>query len=106
MDTEERRKREKERRNDLFARRELGALLRLFSSLGITVAAGIVGFFFLGVFVERKALELGYRTGGALRIAFLLAGVGLSVYWAYLRIAKHIETFDGGASDGDGDAAS
>lgn len=94
MDAEEERKREKERRNDLFARRELGALLRLFSSLGITVALGIAGFFFLGILADRKALELGYRTGGAARVAFLLAGVALSVYWAYLRIARHLNEYD------------
>ncbi len=87
-------KKEKERRNDLFERRELGALLKLFSSLGVTVAVGIVGFFLLGLYLERKAAEWGWRTGGSIRIAFLLGGLALTVYWAYLRIARHLDKYE------------
>lgn len=85
---------DKELRNERFDRGELGALLRLFSSLGVTVAAGIVGFFLLGIYAERKAAEFGYPTGGVLRVAVLLVGLGLSVYWAYLRIVKHLDKYD------------
>lgn len=38
-------KRRKELANKRFAREEMGELLRLFSTLGVTVAVGIVGFF-------------------------------------------------------------
>ncbi|MCD8351532.1 MAG: AtpZ/AtpI family protein, partial [Planctomycetaceae bacterium] len=47
----------KERANTRFAREELGELLRLFSGLGITVAVGIVGFFLLGLWVDRHLQE-------------------------------------------------
>lgn len=87
-----------DRRNNRFAREELGDLLRLFSSLGITVALGIVGFFLLGVWGERRLADWGYPTGKWLRVGMLLVGLGLSVYWAYLRIARHLEKYedDGG----------
>ena len=88
-------KRDKERRNELFHREELGALLRLFSSLGLTVGFGILGFFLLGLYFERKVGEWGWYTGGAVRIAFLLGGLAVNVYWAYLRIARHLNKFDG-----------
>ena len=87
-------KRKKELRNRRFDRGELGALLKLFSSLGITVAFGIVGFFLLGLYVDRRLLEMGWNTRGVPRVVFLLAGLGLSVYWAYLRIAKHLEKYE------------
>ncbi len=92
MDEEE--KREKERLNDRFDRGELGALLKLFSSLGVTVAVGILGFFLLGLYLERKAGEWGWHTGGAVRIVFLLGGLAMTVYWAYLRIARHLDKYD------------
>lgn len=87
-------KRQKERDNQRFERGELGALLKLFSSLGITVAAGIVGFFLLGLYLDRKASAMGYETHGVPKIALLLLGVGLSVYWAYLRIARHLDKYE------------
>lgn len=91
MDTKNR---DKEIRNRRFAREELGDLLRLFSSLGITVAAGIVGFFLLGLWVDRKLAGLGYETYGVPRVVAVLGGVALVVYWAYLRIARHLEKYD------------
>ena len=79
-----------------FERGELGALLRLFSSLGITVTAGITGFFLLGLYLDNKLPGMGIETRGLAKIAFVLAGVALSIYWAYLRIVKHLETFETG----------
>ena len=92
----------KDRANKRFAREEMGELLRLFSALGVTVAVGIVGFFWLGLWVDRKVSDLGWRTYGVPRIVAVLFGVGVSVYWAYLRIARHLDKFsprDGGAED-------
>ena len=91
MDTD---KRDRERENKRFAREELGELLKLFSSLGITVAAGIVGFFLLGMWVDRKLTEMGWVTRGVPRILLLLFGLALTIYWAYLRIARHLEKFE------------
>lgn len=87
---------DKKKKNDNFAREELGALLRLFSALGITVAVGIAGFFFLGVYIDRKLSAMGYATRGLPRIGFLLFGLGMSIYWAYLRIARHLDKYDKG----------
>ncbi len=95
-------KRRRERENKRFAREEMGELLRLFSALGVTVAVGIVGFFWLGLWVDRKLSDLGWRTYGVPRLAAVLFGVGVSIYWAYLRIAKHLDKFaprDGGTED-------
>ena len=92
MDEDERG--EKERRNDLFNREELGALLKLFSSLGITVAVGILVFFLTGLYLERKAGEWGWHAGGTVRIAFLLGGMTATIYWVYLRIARHLDKYD------------
>ncbi len=89
----DREKGDSRRRNDLFGREELGDLLRMFSALGVTVAAGVTGFFLLGLWLEKKAVAWGYEVQGWLRIVFLLLGLGLSVYWAYLRIARHIDKY-------------
>ncbi len=93
-------KRRKERKNERFQREELGELLKLFSSLGITMAFGIVAFFLAGMWVDRQLTGMGHPTRGAGRIVFLLAGLGMSVYWSYLRIARHLKKFD--AKDRDG----
>lgn len=89
----EARKREKELANKRFAREELGELLRLFSSLGITVAVGILGFFWLGIRIDGKLTELGWQTRNLGRIIGLLLGLCLSLYWAYLRIVKHLQKY-------------
>ncbi len=91
MDTK---KLEKERRNKRFAREELGDLLRMFSSLGITVGAGIALFFWAGVWSEKKLADWGWPVGKWLRIGTLLLGLGLTLYWAYLRIARHLEKYE------------
>lgn len=93
MDTEKRR-RDKERENARFAREELGELLKLFSALGITVALGILGFFLLGLWVDRKLAAMGWHTYGAPRIVFTLLGLCLVIYWAYLRIARHLDKYE------------
>lgn len=86
-------KREKELANKRFAREELGELLRLFSSLGLTVCAGILGFFWLGILADGKLTEIGWNTRNLGRIIGLLFGLALSLYWAYLRIVKHLRRF-------------
>lgn len=103
MDTKSR---EKEKRNNRFAREEMGELLRMFSSLGVTVALGIVGSFLLGLWVDRKLAGIGYATYGIPRVLFLLGGVALTVYWAYLRIARHLEKFGEKGENGSPDASS
>lgn len=87
-------KREKELANKRFAREEMGELLRLFSGLGFTVVIGILGFFLLGVWADGKLAALGYNTRKLCRIAGLLFGLGMSMYWAYLRIMRHLDKFD------------
>ncbi|MCC8167560.1 MAG: AtpZ/AtpI family protein [Planctomycetes bacterium] len=72
----------------------MGALLRMFSNLGITVAVGIVAAFLLGIWLDNKLVEMGYVTRGAVRILCTLGGLGLTLYWAYLRIIKHLKTFE------------
>lgn len=86
-----------------FGREELGALLRLFSSLGITVAVGILGFFLLGLWLDRKFAAWGWQTYGAPRIVCVLLGVGLAVYWAYLRIARHLDKYEPRRRDEEGE---
>lgn len=86
--------RKPEKRGDPFAREELTALLRMFSSLGLVVTGCIVGFFLLGLHVARRATAMGWGGAGALRVIFLLAGVALGVYWAYLRILRHLDTYE------------
>ena len=83
-----------------FEREEMGELIKLFSSLGITVAVGILGFFVLGLWLDRKLVGMGYATGGMGRIVCLLAGLGLTLYWAYLRIVKHLRKFGPDAKPG------
>lgn len=87
-------KREKELANQRFAREELGALLKLFSALGITVALGILGFFLLGLWLDRYLTGLGWHTRNIPKIGCLLLGVALSIYWAYLRIARHLDKYE------------
>ncbi|MCC8108190.1 MAG: AtpZ/AtpI family protein [Planctomycetes bacterium] len=82
-----------------FEREEMGALLKMFSSLGITVAVGIVAAFLLGIWLDDKLVEMGYATRGAVRIVCTLGGLGISLYWAYLRITKHLKTFDRAAGN-------
>ena len=82
---------DREKRNDAFLREELGPLLRLFTSLGLTVTLGIAGFFWLGVYLDGKIAPLGLAPKGTAGVVFLLAGLGLSLYWAYLAIARHLE---------------
>lgn len=72
-----------------FEREEMGELLRLFSSLGITVAAGIAGFFFIGLQADRR-----FGLAGWGKFCGLFAGLGLTLYWAYLRIARHLRRFE------------
>ncbi|MDR3211612.1 MAG: hypothetical protein LBU79_06830 [Planctomycetota bacterium] len=81
-----------------FAGTELPALLRLFSGLGFTLALGIVGFFLLGLYVDRYLQGLGLATRGIVVVVFLLLGVGLSTYRSYLVIARHLEKY--GRKDG------
>ncbi len=90
-----------------FEREEMGALLRMFSSLGITVAVGIVAAFLFGIWLDDKLVEMGYATRGAVRIICTLGGLGITLYWAYLRITKHLKTFERNADkdpEADGDA--
>lgn len=84
----------KERANKRFAREELGDLLRMFSSLGLTVCAGILGFFLLGIWADGKLSAIGWQTRNLGRIIGLLIGLGLSLYWAYLRILRHLQKYD------------
>lgn len=97
-------KRAKDLANKRFAREELGELLRLFSSLGLTVAVGILGFFWLGIRVDGKLTEIGWNTRNLGRIIGLLLGLCLSLYWAYLRIVKHLGKYGPDAKPESGDA--
>lgn len=86
-------KRKNEPDHEAFILRELGPLLRLFSSLGITLTLGIVGFFLLGRHCNRWLDEAGLKTHGAPGIALTLCGVAVSLYWCSLRIGKHISKY-------------
>ena len=81
------------KRSTDFVRNELGELLRLFTSLGITVALGITGFFLLGIHLDGRAAAAGIETRGAARILGILVGLFLSVSWAYMRISRHLEKY-------------
>lgn len=76
------------------SRTEFGELLRLFSSLGITLAVGITLFFVAGHYADKFLAGREIKTFGLIRTFFIIGGVALSVYWCYLRIAKHLEKFD------------
>ena len=69
-------------------RKELMALLRLVPVLGLTVSAGIAAGLLLGLELDRR---LPLHGGGT--ITGLLLGLGLSFFWAYRRIARHMERF-------------
>ncbi len=69
-------------------REELMALLRLVPVLGLTVAAGIAAGLLLGLEMDRR---LPLHGGGT--IAGLLLGLGLSFFWAYRHIVRHLERF-------------
>ncbi|MDR1535131.1 MAG: hypothetical protein LBU64_08555 [Planctomycetota bacterium] len=84
---------EKERRNSRFAQEELGELLRLFTSLGLTVALGITGFFLLGRYLEGRIASLGVPAAGFGKIAGLLLGLFLSLFWSYTRIVRHLDKY-------------
>lgn len=73
---------------------ETGDLLKLFSSLGVTVAAGILGFFLLGLWLDRKLRDMGWHTYGLPRVVLLLLGLALTIYWAYMRIARHLDKYE------------
>ena len=92
MDT--RKRKEGDRDDRPYLGGETGDLLRLFSSLGVTVAAGILGFFLLGLWLDRKLGDMGWRTYGLPRIALLLLGLALTIYWAYMRIARHLDKYE------------
>jgi hypothetical protein len=92
-ETEKRRKEDKTA-DARFEREEMGELLKLFSALGITVAVGITAAFFAGVRLDGWLEGAGHRTYGMGKIAGLFLGLGLSVYWAYLRIARHLRKFE------------
>lgn len=95
----DREKRKKEEANRRFVREELGPLLKLFSSLGITITLCIVGSFLLGRYVNNILKNTGINTHGAPAVLFVLAGVGLAVLWAYMRIARHLKKFENHESD-------
>lgn len=108
MDTDdERRKKERELADKRFNREEMGELLRLFSALGITVALGITGFFLAGLWADRALTAEGWKTYGLGRVGGVVLGLGLSFYWAYLRIVKHLRKYEppapGDEADGDED---
>ncbi len=86
-------KKSRKRQNDNFAREELGALLRMFSALGLTVALGVLGSFLLGVWAEKTLIRLDIVSGGWVKVVFMILGLGMSVYWAYLRIARHLDKY-------------
>ncbi len=72
---------------------EFGPLMRLFSSLGITMTFGTVGFFLIGLFLDRMLKKYEISTYGIPVIILTLFGVAISVYWCYLRIIRHLEEF-------------
>ncbi len=67
---------------------EIAALLRLVGVLGLTMVLGISTFFGLGLLADRH-----FDLHGAGIITGLLAGIGLSLYWSYSRIARHLDRF-------------
>ena len=67
---------------------EMMELLRLVGILGLTMVLGISTFFGLGLLAERYLALHGVGI-----ILGLLAGVVLSLYWTYNRIARHLDRF-------------
>lgn len=67
---------------------EVGALLRLVASLGVTVALAIVSFFFGSLWLDRRL-----QFGGVLVAPGVLIGVLLSFIWTYLSIARHVKRY-------------
>jgi carbon starvation protein CstA len=94
MPETERKRREDKIADARFEREEMGELLKLFSALGITVSVGIVGAFFAGMRIDAWLAGAGWETYGAGKFIGLFLGLGFSVYWAYLRIAKHLKKFE------------
>lgn len=90
----EEKRRRKELANKRFEREEMGELLRLFSALGVTVALGILGFFLAGLWVDRQLTEMGWQTRSLPRIAGIVLGLAFTMYWAYLRIVRHLRKYD------------
>lgn len=90
MDTE---KRTKELANERFNREELGPLLRLFSSLGITLTVGIIVSVLVGLYLNRRLAEFEIDAYGLPGIAIIITGITISLYWCYLRIEKHMSKF-------------
>ena len=88
-------RRGKELANRRFEREELGALLRLFSALGVTVAVGITACFLLGLWVDGQLRALGWRTYNVPKLGGLALGLGMTMYWAYLGIVRHLRKFEG-----------
>jgi hypothetical protein len=97
-DTEKRR-REKELANTRFEREEMGELLRLFSALGVTVAVGIVACFLLGLWVDGQLRGMGWRTYNVPKLGGVVLGLGMTMYWAYLRIVRHLRKYESGGTD-------
>ncbi len=87
-----------------FEREELGELLRLFSALGITLAACIAGCFLAGLKLDAWLAEAGWNTRGLGKVGGLVIGLAAGVSWAYLRIARHLKKFapDAGSAENGG----
>lgn len=77
-----------------FDRGEMGELLKLFSSLGVTVAFGITALFFIGLRADRGLVSFGLDTHGLGKFVGLFLGLGLTGYWAYQRILRHLRKFE------------
>ena len=86
--------RKKEAANQRFMREELGSLLKLFSSLGITITLCIVGSFLLGRYINSALEKAGVNAYGAPTIILVLAGIALAFMWSSMRIARHLQKFN------------
>jgi F0F1-type ATP synthase assembly protein I len=67
---------------------ELFALLQMVSILGFLVCGGVIGFFFLGNMLDKH-----FNQNGVFAVGGMFLGLGLAIYAAYQRIAKHLEQF-------------
>ena len=85
----------KEAANQRFMREELGSLLKLFSSLGITIALCIVGSFLLGRYVNTMLENAGVHARGIPAVLIVVAGIALALLWSSMRIARHVQKFSG-----------